>query len=139
MPKNGAPTGLEAELAAILQEFSGRLIEAIRNASFADVASLTQPSSRPPLASPRRGPGRPSKEAMRDTPSRVRQTASRRAELGDLVVRALEGAGRPLGVKALSTELGIAADRLAMPLRELRVAGRIKKHGEKRATTYSAA
>jgi len=150
MPNSAAPTGLEAELAAILQEFAGRLVDAIRNASIADVAALTQS---PPLSlraiaggdgrerfsSARRTAARASKETTRDARTSVRQTASRRAELGDLVVRTLEGAGRPLGVRALSTELGIAADRLGAPLRELRSAGRIKKHGEKRATTYSAA
>jgi hypothetical protein len=42
-----------------------------------------------------------------------------------------------MGVRALSSELGVAADKLAVPLRELRSAGKIRKHGEKRATTYS--
>jgi hypothetical protein len=69
---------------------------------------------------------------------RLRQTAQHRAELGDRVVHALEQAKGPLGVRALSSELGVAPDLLAAPLRELRAAGRITKHGDKRATTYSA-
>jgi len=44
-----------------------------------------------------------------------------------------------MGVRALSNELGIPPDHLAFPLRELRAAGKIRKHGEKRSTTYSAA
>jgi hypothetical protein len=40
-------------------------------------------------------------------------------------------------VRALSSELGVAPDLLATPLRELRAAGRVTKHGDKRATTYS--
>src|SRR5436305_681801 len=60
-----------------------------------------------------------------------RQTADRRAELGERVLKALERAGEPMGVRALSSELAVAADLLAAPLRELRAAGRIAKHGEK--------
>ena len=52
---------------------------------------------------------------------------------------ALKSARQPLGVRALSGELGVAPDLLATPLRELRSAGKIRKHGEKRATTYSMA
>ena len=53
-------------------------------------------------------------------------------------MKTLTEAHKPLGVRALSSELGVAPDLLAVPLRELRVAGRIQKHGEKRNTTYSS-
>jgi hypothetical protein len=135
---------LEAQLAALMHEFVGRLVEVIRNASFAEVAALSVPgkpvpapggASRPKrAASSHRGNHAGAKEA-----SRSRQTAAHRAELGDRVVRALKEAPAPLGVRAISSELGVAPDLLATPLRELRAAGRITKHGEKRATTYSAA
>jgi hypothetical protein len=54
-------------------------------------------------------------------------------------VSLLSKASSPLGVRALSTELGVAPDLLTAPLKELRDAGRIAKHGDKRATTYSIA
>jgi hypothetical protein len=54
-------------------------------------------------------------------------------------MKTLRDAKAPMGVRALSGELGVAPDVLAVPLRELRSAGKIRKHGEKRNTTYSAA
>ena len=42
-----------------------------------------------------------------------------------------------MGVRAIASEVGVAADVLSAPLRELRAEGRIDKHGDKRSTTYS--
>jgi len=126
---------LEAQLTALTQEFVARLVEAIRNASFADVAGLSGPrSAREPR--PRESAPRPSAGKRA---GRSRQTASGRAELGERVVGALRASSAPMGVRALAGELGIPSDRLAVPLKELRTAGRIRKHGDKRSTTYSAA
>jgi hypothetical protein len=145
------PGGLEAQLAALTQEFVGRLVEAFRNAAVAEIAAVSAPKvvpaatrattafrgyARPPQSPRAIATQRQGREA-RDIDSRVRQTAARRAELGDRVVQTLERARAPLGVRALSSELGVAPDLLAAPLRELRASGRIRKHGEKRATTYS--
>jgi hypothetical protein len=137
-----AAHGLEAQLTKLTQDFVHQLVEAIRNASFAEVAALRPPavsalaglvgvaevarSRRGRKAAPAARPGRPG-----------RQTAARRAELAERVVGALKEANQPVGVRTLSGELGVAPDLLAAPLRELRAAGRIKKHGDKRATTYS--
>ena len=129
---------LEAQLTALTQEFVAKLVDTLRNASFAEVAQLStahapsQPSSRPREA---RGPGRPPSSGG----TKGRQTATTRAELGERVVGALRTASQPIGVRDLSTQLGVAPDVLAVPLRELRAAGKIRKHGEKRSTTYSAA
>jgi hypothetical protein len=130
---------LEAQLTALTQEFVAKLVDTLRNASFADVAQLStahatpQPSSRPREP---RGPGRP---PSAPASTRGRQTAVTRAELGERVVGALRTAPQPIGVRDLSNQLGVAPDVLAVPLRELRAAGKIRKHGEKRSTTYSAA
>jgi hypothetical protein len=138
---------LEAQLAALTQEFVAKLVEAIRNASFVEVAALPGPGAPAGL----RSPGKPSQPragrhetrsrgaAAPSSSPRLRQTAQNRAALADRVVHALEQARAPLGVRALSSELGVAPDLLATPLRELRAAGRITKHGDKRATTYSVA
>jgi hypothetical protein len=141
-------TTLEAQLAELMQEFAFRLVEVIRNASFADVAALSVPrgmskAASSPSPSPRRtnksGPSPQEPSGVASAARRAgRQTKAHRAELGERVLQTLTGARQPLGVRALSSELGVAPDRLALPLRELRAAGRIHKHGEKRATTYSA-
>jgi hypothetical protein len=76
--------------------------------------------------------------SSRDSARRPRQTAERRAELGERVLAALLDATEPLGVRALAGELHVAPDLLSAPLLELRAAGKLTKHGEKRATTYAA-
>ncbi len=131
---------LEAQLTALTQEFVAKLVDALRNASFAEVAQLS--TAHVPSRSGTTGrPPREPRNAGRTGPANPagRQTAAKRAELGDRVVGALRTASQPIGVRDLSTELGVAPDALAVPLRELRAAGKIRKHGEKRSTTYSAA
>ncbi|MGD0525302.1 MAG: hypothetical protein ABSE49_09175 [Polyangiaceae bacterium] len=128
---------LEAQLTALTQEFVAKLVDALRNASFAEVAQLSGgPVMAQVPARPRegRGPGRPASAGRSG-----RQNAATRAELGERVVGALKSSGRPIGVRDLSTQLGVAPDVLAVPLRELRAAGKVRKHGEKRSTTYSVA
>ncbi len=130
---------LEDQLAVLTREFVGKLVEALRNASLADVAALSSDSRT-----------RPEREARATKPREVRQqepaarrpgrqTAARRAEMGEQLIRALRQASGPMGVRALATELGVDPATLAVPLRELRDAGQIRKHGDKRATTYSLA
>jgi hypothetical protein len=131
---------LEERLEAITREFVKQIVGALRSASFADVAQLQVAASPSPGSAGRRPPTRVSAAPApkRQESGRTRQTADRRAELGERVLKALEGAGQ-LGVRALSSELGVAPDLLAAPLKELRDAGRVAKHGDKRATTYSLA
>jgi hypothetical protein len=125
---------LEAQLTALTQEFVAKLVDALRNASFAEVASLSPARSTVVPARPRPGVvSAPSK------PNRKRQTADSRAELGERILATLQHTAHPLGVRALSSELGVEPVALAVPLKELRGAGRIRKHGEKRSTTYSRA
>lgn len=89
-------------------------------------------------SSPASSAGSPSSSTSRDASRRPRQTAERRAELGERVLAALLEAPEPLGVRALAGELHVAPDLLSAPLLELRAAGKLTKHGEKRATTYAA-
>ena len=150
---NQPRTELEAQLESLTREFVTKLVETIRNASFADVAALSASSSASAASaatSPVRGRGGPhqtarggrartrEEAAASQTGGRVRQTAERRAELSERLMKTLRGAGGALGVRALSTALGVSPDILAAPLRELRDKGLIQKHGDKRATTYSA-
>jgi hypothetical protein len=128
MPKTSS---LEADLTALTQEFVARIVETIRNASFAEVAALGS-RAEVKIERPRR-PAPPLTERRRP-----RQTADKRAELSDRVLRALINAPSPMGVRALSSTLNVAPDLLAVPLKDLRAEGKIAKHGDKRNTTYSA-
>ncbi len=140
-----ARSRLEENLETITREFVRQIVSALRSASFADVAALQVTASPAPRSRPARPPATrvsatpaAAQRGARD-PARTRQTADVRAQLAERLVKALESAAEPQGVRALSSELGVAPDLLATPLRELRAAGRIAKHGEKRATTYSLA
>jgi hypothetical protein len=145
-----AKSGLEDRLEAITRAFVAEIVATFRNASLADLADLHVDAPRErtggggamgkkPATRVTASPRARSLSNSGDESSRPRQTADRRAELGERLIKALEKAGEPLGVRALSSELGVAADLLAAPLLELRASGRIAKHGEKRATTYSVA
>jgi hypothetical protein len=135
---------LESRLTALTVEFVSKLVDTLRNASFAEVAALSPAH----LASPPKPRAVPAARRAHLSPGahpspgiekgRGRQTAARRAELGERVLTALRKASQPTGVRALSDEIGVTPDMLAVPLRELRAAARIHKHGEKRNTTYSA-
>ncbi len=141
-----AKSGLEGRLEEITRVFVSEIVSAIRNASFAEVADLqvSARAARPSAPSTSQAARKPmrvsaSPKAHANGAAKTRQTADKRAELGDRLVKTLERASEPMGVRALSSELGVAPDLLAAPLLELRASGRIAKHGEKRATTYSVA
>jgi len=134
-------SSLEAELEAITREFVARIISTLRNASFAEVASLSPTLERPRISIPRPKRSAPALSAPEE-PARARrprQGADKRAELREHIVQALRQSGSPMGVRALSSQLHVAPDLLAVPLKELRAEGRVAKHGDKRNTTYSVA
>jgi hypothetical protein len=136
---------LESRLAEITREFVTRLVHEIRNASFAEVAALpdhgnhSAGAAHTPAA---RAPSNKSKDAAAlagPKGRRTRRSAEGRAEVGERVLAALERAGKPLGVRDIADAVGLSPDALAAPLKELRTSGRLRKHGDKRATKYSAA
>ncbi len=140
MPDRDRPptSALEAQFASLTREFVASLVEALRNASLADVAALSRSGvthERPTVAA---APATARREP-RDEGRAPRKSAAQRAELGEELTRVLADAERPMGVRALAEALGVQPATLAAPLKEMRAAGKIRKHGEKRATTYSLA
>jgi hypothetical protein len=125
---------LESELEALTRDFVAAILRAIRNASVADVAGVAGATA----PAPRRAPRAPEEAA----PKRARATRRPAAEqdaLADRVLGLLSQARAPMGARAIASELGVPADRLAAPLKVLRETGRVRKLGDKRATTYAAA
>jgi hypothetical protein len=118
---------LELELAAITEEFVARIVAALRNASFGDVAALS------PAAPMRRAPSAPTHMQQR-----TRRSGATREAIAERIVGALRASHAPMNARAIADALGVAPDKLALPLKSLRDAGHVKKHGDKRATTYSA-
>ena len=141
-PYDGRPMpkeDLEARLAAVTREFVAKVVQVIRNASFAEVAALPEPSAAESAPTTRSGARSAGSKAGQKNGARTRRSAAGRAELGERVLTALRSEGRAMGVRDLSSALGMSPDALAAPLRELRAAGRVRKQGDKRATKYSAA
>ncbi len=135
MPKR---TSLEADLTALTAEFVARIVTTLRNASFGEVAALApMPAHRARVEIPRPSRSAPAVSA-KPAGTRIRRGAGERAEVAERLAETLRKSSDPLSVRALASALGIAPDRLAGPLKELRDAGRVKKHGDKRSTTYSA-
>jgi hypothetical protein len=133
---------LESRLAEITREFVTRLVHEIRNASFAEVAGLPDHGNHSAAAAhtpAARAPGHKSRDAAAPKGRRTRRSAEGRAEVGERVLTALERAGKPLGVRDIADAVGLSPDALAAPLKDLRTSGRLRKHGDKRATRYSAA
>ncbi|MGH7438243.1 MAG: hypothetical protein ACRENE_21370 [Polyangiaceae bacterium] len=138
---------LESRLAEITREFVTRLVHEIRNASFAEVAALPDDGNHSAGAAHVAAARAPSSSKSRDRAGaganpngrRTRRSAEGRAEVGERVLAALDRAGKPMGVRDIAETTGLSPDALAAPLKDLRTSGRVRKHGDKRATKYSAA
>lgn len=140
---------LESRLAEITREFVTRLVHEIRNASFAEVAALPDDGNHSAGAVHPAAARAPSNNRSKDGAAtagaagakgrRTRRSAEGRAEVGERVLAALDRAGGPLGVRDIAEAVGLSPDALAAPLKDLRTSGRVRKHGDKRATKYSAA
>ena len=133
------PSLLEAELTALTRRFVSDIVALFRRASVADVAGLSWSDPPRKREAARKGSDGVDGQRTRGPGRRPRQSADKREELGERLVKVLQKASQPLGVRALSSELNVAADLLAAPIKDLRAAGRISKIGEKRNTRYTAA
>lgn len=135
-----ARNSLEQHVQALAAKFAQDVLAALQGASLSDIAALA--GSRALSSS------RPVDDVADDTGSRAKgKTGGKRArrsaeDLGrtvDKLVRALEKAPEGLRAEALRVELGLAAKDMPRPLALALAEKRIKKRGEKRATTYFAA
>src|SRR5438477_13193680 len=107
-----AKTALEEKLESITREFVQRIVATIRGASFAEVAGYAAPEPAAPAKRATRVVASPAARTPRAASGGERQTADKRAELSERVVAALKKAAQPLGMRALSSEVGVAPDRL---------------------------
>jgi hypothetical protein len=132
---------LEAQLHEITRDFVAKIVSTIRSASFAEVAGYAptdDPASEGKIVS--KLTISPAGAPAAKVPGRKpRQTAEKKAELLTRIVSILRAAGAPLAVRTIAHEAATPADRLAAPLLELRDQGKVRKHGDKRNTTYSLA
>jgi len=134
-----ARNSLEQHVQALAAKFAQDVLAALQGASLSDIAALAGSKA---VSSSRAA------DDIDDTGSRAKgKTGGKRArrtaeDLGrtvDKLVRALEKAPEGLRAEALRVELGLAAKEMPRPLALALAEKRIKKRGEKRATTYFAA
>ena len=118
---------LEEEIEAATRQFVSKLVELIRSVSSAEVAALGAEPSKP---------RRPTTSVVGKPPQR-RASAPGGSDLKERALATIRDAGRPIAAKSIADALSVPADKLAKPLKELRDAGEITKHGDKRATKYS--
>lgn len=89
-------------------------------------------------------PGRPAKAAKAqpaakaESGKRIRRSEADLAKMGEDVVKLLQKNKGGLRMEAINAELGTDTKTLMRPMMKLLEEGRIRKEGERRATTYFA-
>jgi ribosomal protein L12E/L44/L45/RPP1/RPP2 len=128
-----ARNSLEEHVQALAVKFAQDVLAALKGASLSDIASLA--GSSPALSTTAAQP----RAAARAPAKRARRSAEDLDRTVERLVRALEKAPDGLRAEALRVELGLAAKDMPRPLSLALESKRIKKRGQKRATTYFAA
>lgn len=142
------PDQLKDQVRAAAVEFTDQLIVLFAQA-FASVANDFASGARQPMPAARRAsaPVRtaaPKAMPLRRLPAqaedkRTRRTAADLDQVGERVVNLLASNRKGLRVEQINRALGTSTRDLMRPIQKLLSAGRIRKSGERRATTYFVA
>ncbi len=126
--------------ASVADEFQTGAIEPKTPARRSAAPAQTKPArttARPAKA------GKPSKtkparagKAAKGNDKRNRRSASELDRAGGEVINLLRNAKRPMRVEEMNKQLGTTTRELMRPIQKLLADGKIKKSGERRATTY---
>jgi hypothetical protein len=141
-------SSLKSSIASLAETFASSVLAAIRSASLEEILSEGSGRRSPAPAPPKRGPGRPRKEASNVAKSKPVTAAKggrlpRRSEedlqkVVGLVVSALKSAPEGLRSEHLQRVLKISKKELVGPLNLALGQKKISKKGERRSTTYFA-
>jgi hypothetical protein len=136
-------TSLRDTIHRLATAFAAGVLDAIRRSSLEEILAETgEPSRR------RREPRRraetdfaaPARPASRESGGRLgRRSAGALEEVVDSIVHLLSRHPGGLRSEQIRSELGLSAKELPRPIAKALDAGRIRKAGQKRATTYFAA
>jgi len=138
---------LHDRINSLASDFAHQLLAALRGASLDDIIAETAPGHA------RRGPGRPraqvaaggggevpapvrAKRAKRRAGRLARRSASDLAEMVDKLVEIVRSAKNGINAEGIKAALKVDRSELPRPIAMALKSGRIRKKGQKRATTY---
>jgi len=118
-------------------------VMAVFGEAFASVISefsIKAPVARAPKAAARRGrpAAAPKKSAAPKAGKRERRSESTIMEVGGRVIKLLQGNKKGLRIEQINKALGTTTRQLARPIQKLLSTKKLRKSGERRATTYFA-
>lgn len=135
------PEELRTKIREAATRFTDEVIGAFGEA-FASVAADFTTMDRPRAARPGPVAKRPAarKAVLASKPAkpgkRIRRSADQLEGIGMQVVRLLQGNKKGLRVEHINKTLGTTTRQLMRPIQKLLAEGKLKKSGERRATTY---
>jgi hypothetical protein len=128
---------LRSSIQSLAETFAAGVLQAIRSASLADILAEGAAAKRGPgRPSSKRGPGRPPAAAA--SKRLARRSATDIAAVTDSIVALVKMHDKGLRAEQIRAELGIDKKEWARPLEAALASRKLRKKGEKRATTYFA-
>jgi hypothetical protein len=123
---------LRSKIEALAASFAQEVLDAMKSASFDEIASLG--------GGARRGPGRPAgrRSAGGGGGKRIRRSMKDIVSTLDDVVKVVGAAKNGLRAEEIRAKLDLESKQLPRVLKEGLATKRLSKKGEKRATTYFA-
>ena len=130
---------LQQEIQALGQQFAEGVLAALRNASLEDLLAdrTTGAKVAPKTTAPKASIAKP-KESESNGGGRVRRSPSDIAHVTGLIVAKLREHKAGMRSEQIQTVLKLSKAEIVGPLTAALLAGRIRKTGERRATTYYA-
>ncbi len=142
-----SPEDLRSKIRSSAVKFTDEVI-AIFGDAFASVAADFAGTSRPRAAAPRVAPTRgriaarkvaAAPKARRASGKRARRSSTQLEKAGAAVIKLLGANRKGLRVEHINKALGTNTRELMRPIQKLLGEGKIRKSGERRATTYFVA
>jgi hypothetical protein len=135
------PEELRSKIRMAATRFTDDVIGAFAEA-FSSVAADFSAAERPRAVRPAPAAKRAIKKGVAAKPAkpgkRIRRSADQLQDIGQMVVRLLQGNKKGLRVEHINKTLGTSTRQLMRPIQKLLAEGRLRKSGERRATTYYA-
>lgn len=124
-------------MAAFGEAFASVVSEFVIKAPAARAAKAPAKRARPAAAAPTRAAA-PKSAAAPKKGKRERRSENQILEVGGRVIKLLQGNKKGLRIEQINKQLGTTTRQLARPILKLLSAKKIRKSGERRATTYYA-
>jgi hypothetical protein len=132
------PEELRSKIRLAATRFTDDVIGAFAEAFSSVADSFSAPErARAPRSAPAAKRAVVVKKAVAPKPGkRIRRSAEALEDIGLQVVRLLQGNKKGMRVEHINKTLGTSTRQLMRPIQKLLAEGKLKKSGERRATTY---